>query len=76
MKIENPDNKQFFILFSLEAYRNKHEMTGNEVYVVFKDYNVFDFLQSSYDLLHTQSIDYVVAEIDEYIKSKNEAVSQ
>ena len=37
---------------------------------LFKKYNVFDYLESFYDVLHTTGRDYLIEDIDIYINSR------
>ncbi len=61
---------QEFAIFCMEAYKTKYKLSGTEILNIFQKYNVFNFLESSYDLLHTQSMDYIVSEIYEYINNR------
>ena len=62
--------EQEFIIFCLEAYKNKKNITGKKAINDFKKYNVLEFLESSFDILHSQSMNYITDEINEFIKNK------
>ncbi len=70
------DNTQNFIIFCLELYRTENAFTKNKVFNTFKKYNVFEYLKSGYEVLHTQSAQYIFSEISDYIKSRNETLSR
>ena len=59
-----------FTVFCLESYKQAHNMTGKVALKVFNEYNVFDYIKSFYDVLHTTGQDYIVKDIDIYIKSR------
>ncbi len=61
---------QTFIIFCLEAYKNENNISGNDVLKEFKRYDVFSFLESGFDVLHTQSKKYIIDEITAYIKQR------
>jgi len=63
------NSTQTFIIFCIEAYKKEKKITGKEVILEFKKYNVFNFLSIFYDILHSQSMKYIVDEINEFIKS-------
>lgn len=65
-----PDKKQTFFIFVLEAYKNKAGISGIKAYEDFKAKKVFSFLSDGYEVLHTQSTDFVVDEVIRYIKNK------
>ena len=48
-------------------YKEKENKTGEEIYNLFKDKEVFAFLKESYDMLYTQGKDYIVETISEFI---------
>ena len=60
---------QTFIIFCLEEYKNKKEMSGKNALNEFVNYNVLEFLENHYDVLHTQSLSYIFEEINEYVKN-------
>jgi len=59
-----------FTVFCLESYKQAHNQTGKAALKVFNDNNVFDYIQSFYDVLHSTGQDYIVEDIDLYINSK------
>ena len=58
---------QHFQLFCLESYRSSLGITGNMALTEFKRANVFDYLASGYEVLHTQGKNYLIADIKEFI---------
>lgn len=62
---------QNFQLFCLESYRSAKGYTGLKALSDFKNANVFDFLASGYIVLHTQSKNYILSELDQYIIHHN-----
>ena len=42
-----------FKVFCLGAYKTRHNLKGREVVDLFKKYNVFAYLETCYDVLHT-----------------------
>lgn len=61
---------QKFIIFCLENYKTKNNLSGNDTSELFNTYNVFEYLEEGYEILHTQSMNYVVKEIEEFIKQR------
>ena len=59
-----------FKVFCLERYKSKHQMSGSETFRLFKEYGVFDYLGSFYDVLHTFGEQYIVSDIDEFITAR------
>jgi hypothetical protein len=57
-----------FFVFCVENYKNHTCQSAEEVLSLFSAYKVFDFLQDGYDVLHTQGKDYIMEEIDEFLK--------
>ena len=62
-----------FKVFCLENYKSKHSMTGKEALRLFKEYGVLDYLGTFYDELHSYGHQYLVADIDEFIKIRKAA---
>lgn len=44
-------------------------MKAMSAFELFKDHKVFSFLEEGYDVLHTQSLEYVVSEIKALINN-------
>jgi len=44
----------------MEAYKNEKGISGAEALLDFKKYNVFNFLESGFEVLHTQSKKYII----------------
>ncbi|MCG4581156.1 DUF3791 domain-containing protein [Clostridium cochlearium] len=61
-----------FISFCIENYKVKYGLKGKEVSELFKEKGVIKFLTEGYEILHTQSKDYIIDEIQSYIKNRSE----
>lgn len=59
-----------FKVFCIEQYKQKHNMTGAEVMKRFKEFGVFDYLGSFYDVLHSAGAKYIVEDIDLFIAAR------
>lgn len=57
-----------FKTFCLEQYKEKHQISGMEALQLFDRNDVLSYLQECYEPLHTQGADYIVDDIDEYIR--------
>ena len=64
------NSRQTFIVFCLEAYKNEQKINGKDALYEFKKHKVFDFLENFYDILHTQSMNYIIDEIKQLINNK------
>ena len=59
-----------FKVFCLEQYKNKHNMNGSTAHQLFKKYDVFKYLGSFYDILHSYGAGYIVQDIEKYIAAR------
>jgi hypothetical protein len=62
-----------FYSFCLENYKEAKQIASEEALSVFVRYQVFHYLASVYDTLHTQGQAYILAEIDDYITHKKKS---
>lgn len=63
----------YFLSFCIEQYKNKHQMSGEEVANLFEQYGVLPYLEDNFEVLHTQGHRWLMDEIDEWINNrKNE----
>jgi hypothetical protein len=59
-----------FLVFCLESYKVHTRKTAIETLALFTENKVFQFLTDNYAVLHTQSIAYVLEDIDEFLKNR------
>ena len=59
-----------FVAFCIEEYGAAKGMSGEQVLDLFSKYGLVDYLSEFYDVLHTQSRQWLVAEIDEFIEDR------
>ena len=52
------------------SIKEKHGLNGKEAYSLFERYNVFDYLSEGYDVLHTQGEEWIINDIDVYLKNR------
>ena len=57
-----------FVAFCIEQYKMATKQTGSEVEQMFSQQGVIKFLIDHYEVLHTQSAQFIQEEIDEYLK--------
>lgn len=55
----------FFVAFCVESFKNKHGMTGEAVSALFDRKGINKYLSDHYDVLHTQSMPWILEEIEE-----------
>lgn len=65
-----------FTVYCIEEYRNAKKLTGRQVITVFNKYDVYDFIEKSYDALHTYSGDEIVWNIGEYVQNRGSLYTQ
>lgn len=67
MNKQNID-KAYFISFCIEQYKNQKGLTGEEAARILGQYGVLDYLNAHFGVLHTQSKQWIMADIDEFIE--------
>ena len=65
-----PDKILMFRVFCLEKYCDRLDMYHEAVFALFKQYDVFSFLDDTYEVLHTQDEEYIVESIHRYINQR------
>ena len=56
-----------FVAFCIEEYGTAKGVASDKVFELFSHYGVVDYLSKSFDPLHTQGRQWLMAEIDEFI---------
>lgn len=54
----------YFLSFSMEQYKNKHNMSGEEVATLFERYGVLSYLEDNFEVLHMQGHRWLMDEIN------------
>lgn len=57
----------YFLSFCIEQYKEEKHLNGNEVANIFSQYGVLDYLEQHFEPLHSQSRQWILEDIDEYI---------
>lgn len=61
-----------FKVFCLESYKSAHNLNGANVVDSFAKNGVFDYIDSFYDVLHSTGQQYIVADIDQFLKNRQQ----
>ena len=59
-----------FTVFCAEQYKLRKNLTGRQLTSLFQRYDVWDYLFSCYEALHTTGTNYIIADIDQYIQER------
>lgn len=59
-----------FLVFVVEYYRNKKNLSGKGIIALFDKYNIWDLAKKSYFLWHIESPENFVHEIDNYVSTR------
>ncbi len=62
----------YFLSFCIEQYKTAKELTGRQAVDIFEKYGVMEYLEHHYDILHTQSRQWLLEDIDEFINIRKE----
>ena len=65
-------NIEKYKIFLVEQYREKSNLTAREVYNLFKKNEIFEYIEETFEAIHTQDSAEIVSEIEEKIKTKGE----
>ena len=64
------DNISYFVSFCVEQFKNAKKMTGEAALSFLDSYKVLDYLAENYEALHTQSHQWILEDIDEFINNR------
>ena len=72
MMIELNDEEKIieFLSFCIENFKAKHSMNGKDVATLFKQSGTLEFLNNGYEMLHTQGKEYILEEIEIFLKNR------
>ena len=59
-----------FLIFCIEQYKSHKNLNGKQVIALFRKYNISEYIVSCFEALHTVGINYIIEDIDLYIKAR------
>ena len=63
------------MVYCTELYKSAKNMTGKQVSELFTSYQVWDYIYSCFEALHTTGANYIVNDIDEYIIARQPSMA-
>lgn len=69
-RVELTEKILMFRVFCIESYCDLKDVYHEDALALFKQYDVFEFLDDTFEVLHTQDVVYIIETIDRYIKSR------
>ncbi len=64
----------YFLSFCIEQYKNKHHVSTEDVVSLFEKYGVLTYLENNFEVIHTQSYQWIIEEIDEFINNRKKEI--
>ena len=62
----------YFVSFCMEQYKNAKHLSGAEAMRQLDEYKVLDYLSEHYETLHTQSRQWILEDIEEFLQLRKE----
>ena len=62
-----------FMIFCTEQYKAAKQLTGKQVSELFTRDEVWDYIYSCFEALHTTGTNYIIEDIDSYISARQPA---
>lgn len=59
-----------FLVYCIERYKSAKGLTGIQISELFSKYSVWDYIYSCFEALHTTGENYIIEDIDLYIKER------
>lgn len=59
-----------FMVYCTEQYKSAKKLSGKQVSELFSRYQVWDYIYSCFEALHTTGANYIVDDIDLYIEAR------
>ena len=60
-----------FMIYCTEQYKAAKKLNGRQVSELFSKYQIWDYIYSCFEALHTTGVNYIVEDIDLYIASRS-----
>lgn len=59
-----------FLIYCVESYKNAKGLNGRQVSELFTRFDIWEYLYDCFEALHTTGEQYIIADIDAYIKER------
>ena len=69
---QHANDISLFLAFCIEQYKQRHNMTGEQAMQTLDQYGVLEYLEECYEPLHTQSAQWILEDIDEFIEKRKQ----
>lgn len=66
------DDRLDFLVYCIENYKNSKGLKGRETIALFNRYRVLDYINASYEALHTTGREYIVDDLNIYINARKQ----
>lgn len=73
---KDQQDKAYFISFCIEQYKNEKGLSGKQAMQCLDEYGVLEYLEEHFDVLHTQSRQWILEDIDEFINIRKKGVAK
>lgn len=71
-KMKSKQDIAYFLAFCMEQYKHAKGLSGQEVLALFDQYGVLEYLSNHFEVLHTQGVQWIIEDIEEFIKIRKE----
>ena len=61
----------YFLSFCIEQYKEAKGLSGSEAMSLLSEYGVLEYLAEHWEILHTQGRQWIIEDIDEFIKARD-----
>ena len=62
----------YFISFCIELYKANVHLTGTDAMQLLDKFGVLNYLEDNFEILHTQSPQWILEDIEEFIQLRKE----
>ena len=69
---KNEQDIAYFLSFCIEQYMNDKGLNREQTMTLFSGYDILDYLAAHFEILHTQNRQWIIEDIDEYIRNRKE----
>lgn len=67
---KNKQDTAYFLSFCIEQYMNEKGLSREQTMTLFSLHGVLDYLATHFEILHTQSRQWIIEDIDDYIRNR------